>query len=104
MAKPAKILNLPLLKVVVISATLKIDAFKTFFTDAAYIRIPGRKFPVQILYAKEAQLDCIDDALVAGIQIHWYEEEDGDILIFLPAQDEIADLHALLKKSLKKDV
>jgi len=104
MAKLAQTLNLPPLKVVVMSATLEIDTFQKFFTDAACIQIPGRQFPVQILYAKEAQLDYIDAALAAALQIHWYEEGDGDILIFLPGQEEIEDLHALLKKNLEEDV
>ena len=77
-----KNLSLPLLEVVIMSAMLKIDTFQNFFTYAAYIQIHFRQFPVQILYAKEAPLDCIDTALAAALQIHWYEEGDGDILIF----------------------
>jgi len=102
MAKLAHQLNLPPLKVVVMSATLEIDTFQNFFPDAATIQIPGRQFPVQILYAKEPQLDYIDAALATTLQIHRYEE-DGDILIFLPGQEEIEDLHALLKKNLEED-
>ena len=54
MVKPTKHLNLPPLKVVVMLATLKINTFQNLFTEAACIQISGRKFPVQIFYAKEA--------------------------------------------------
>ena len=104
MAKLAQRLNLPPLKVVVMSATLEIDTFQNFFADAACIQIPGRQFPVQVLYTKEPQLDYIDAALATALQIHRFEEGEVDILIFLPGQEEIEDLHALLRKNLEKDV
>ena len=99
-----KNLSLPLLEVVIMSAMLKIDTFQNFFTYAAYIQIHFRQFPVQILYAKEAPLDCIDTALAAALQIHWYEEGDGDILIFCSMQEEIEDLHTRLKNNLEEGV
>ena len=47
---------MPPLKVVVMSATLDVETFEKFFEDGAdKIRIPGRQFPVQILYTKEPQ-------------------------------------------------
>ena len=104
MAKLAQIINLPQLKVVVMSATLETSTFQNFFTDTAYIQIHGRQFPIQILYTKEAQLNYIDAALNASLQIHLYKEGDRDILIFLPAQEDIENVHALLKKNLEEDV
>ena len=47
--------SLPPLKVVVMSATLDLDCFLQFWKNAATIQIPGRQFPVQILYTKEPQ-------------------------------------------------
>ena len=47
--------NLPPLKVVVMSATLDIDTFQSFFPEAGVIKIPGRQYPVQIVYTKESQ-------------------------------------------------
>ena len=43
------------LKVVVMSATLDTNVFLAFFPGAASIHIPGRQYPVQILYTKEPQ-------------------------------------------------
>jgi len=48
-------LGLPPLKVVVMSATLDIVTFKTFFPQAQVIEIPGRQYPVQVLYTKDPQ-------------------------------------------------
>lgn len=47
--------DLPRLKVVVMSATLDIDTFKKFFKSAATIQIPGRVFPVQVVYTQTPQ-------------------------------------------------
>jgi HrpA-like RNA helicase len=48
-------LGLPPLKVIVMSATLDIETFKTFFPQAELIKIPGRQFPVQEIYTKDPQ-------------------------------------------------
>ena len=55
MREKAQELRLPKLKVVVMSATLDIETFQSFFNDAAIIKIPGRMFPVQIVYTREPQ-------------------------------------------------
>jgi ATP-dependent RNA helicase DHX8/PRP22 len=51
----ANALGLPRLKVVVMSATLDTETFKSFFPDASSIKIPGRMFPVEIVYTEEPQ-------------------------------------------------
>jgi ATP-dependent RNA helicase DHX8/PRP22 len=94
--------TLPPLKIIVMSATLEIETFLAFFPHAYQIQIPGRQFPVQILYTPDIQQDYVDSALAAIINIHMYEE-DGDILAFLPGQEEIDDLAALVKKHLDYD-
>ena len=50
--------NYNLLKVVIMSATLDITTFMNFFPQAVKIDIPGRTFPVQVLYAKDPQEVC----------------------------------------------
>lgn len=47
--------KLPPLRVVVMSATLDVETFLEFFGSPATIKIPGRQFPVRILYTKESQ-------------------------------------------------
>jgi HrpA-like RNA helicase len=95
-------LGLPPVKVVVMSATLDIETFKTFFPQSTLIKIPGRQYPVQVVYTKHAQEDYIDAALSAALQIH-ADADDGDILVFLPGQEEIEDIASLLKKHLNED-
>lgn len=46
---------LPPLKAIVMSATLEVETFDNFFPQAETIRIPGRMYPVQIVYTKEPQ-------------------------------------------------
>jgi HrpA-like RNA helicase len=54
-------------------------SFNTFFPAAKAIHIPGRIFPVQILYTKEAQDDYIDSAINTVLQINDEGEEGGKI-------------------------
>jgi len=55
MKESAKKLGLPPLKVCVMSATLDVQTFQTFFPGSAIIKIPGRQFPVQAVYADQVQ-------------------------------------------------
>lgn len=72
----------PDLKLIVTSATLDAVKFSTYFFEAPIFTIPGRTFPVEILYTKEAETDYLDAALVTVMQIH-LTEPPGDILVFL---------------------
>ena len=101
--KKAKEWKLPRLKVVVMSATLQISTFEAFFTNSVTMTIPGRLFPVQTVYAAEYQEDYIDSALATALQIHYGTDDDGDVLIFLPGQEEIESLNQLLKRHLEED-
>jgi HrpA-like RNA helicase len=102
MRRRAEGLFLPPLKAVVMSATLEVETFATFFPRAETIRIPGRMYPVQIVYTKEPQDDYLDSALATALQIH-QDAEEGDVLVFLPGQEEITDLAALIKRNLEQD-
>ena len=46
-------LGLPPLRVCVMSATLDVQLFQTFFPGSAMIKIPGRQYPVQTVYTDE---------------------------------------------------
>jgi len=75
-------------KLIVTSATLDAEKFSRYFLDAPIFTIPGRTFPVEILYTKEAEADYLDAALITVMQIH-LSEPSGDILLFLTGQEEI---------------
>ena len=113
----AQELRLSPLRVVVMSATLDTETFQSFFPSAKTIRIPGRQFRVQVLYTRESQDDYLDSALRTAVQIHTStttpttnssslsndnnnDGKGGDILVFLPGQEEIDDLASLLRQRL----
>lgn len=78
----------PDLKVIVTSATLDADKFSEYFNQCPIFSIPGRTFPVEIMYSREPESDYLDAALVTVMQIH-LTEPPGDILLFLTGQEEI---------------
>jgi ATP-dependent RNA helicase DHX8/PRP22 len=78
----------PDLKLIVTSATLEAEKFSTYFNDCPIFTIPGRTFPVEILYTKAPEPDYLDAALLTCMQIH-LTEPAGDILLFLTGQEEI---------------
>ncbi|KAK6919290.1 Helicase, C-terminal [Dillenia turbinata] len=78
----------PDLHLIVTSATLDAEKFSGYFFNCNIFTIPGRTFPVEILYAKQPESDYLDAALITVLQIHLTEPE-GDILLFLTGQEEI---------------
>ena len=78
----------PDLKLIVTSATLDAEKFSSYFFNCPILTIPGRTFPVEVLFAKEPETDYLDASLVTIMQIH-LTEPPGDILLFLTGQEEI---------------
>jgi ATP-dependent RNA helicase DHX8/PRP22 len=75
----------PDLKLIVTSATLDADKFSAYFFGCPIFTIPGRTYPVEILYSRSPESDYMDAALITVMQIHLTEPE-GDILLFLTGQ------------------
>lgn len=88
------------LKIIVTSATLDAEKFSRYFFDCPIFTIPGRTFPVEILYTKEPELDYLDASLLCVMQIHLSEPE-GDILLFLTGQEEIDTACEVLYQRIK---
>ena len=63
----------PDLKLIVTSATLDAVKFSQYFFEAPIFTIPGRAYPVEILYTKEAETDYLDASLITVMQIHLTE-------------------------------
>lgn len=80
--------NNPNLKIIITSATLDANKFSNYFNSCPIVRIPGRTYPVDILYTREPEMDYLSSALDSVIQIH-ISEPEGDILVFLTGQEEI---------------
>ncbi|GAU99756.1 hypothetical protein RvY_10710 [Ramazzottius varieornatus] len=88
------------LKVIVTSATLDAVKFSQYFFEAPIFTIPGRTFPVEILYTKEPENDYLDASLITVMQIH-LTEPPGDILVFLTGQEEIDTACEILYERMK---
>ena len=89
------------LKLIVTSATLSADTFSRFFGNQPIFRIPGRTFPVDVLYAKSVQEDYVMSAVKQTIQIHC-TASSGDILIFMTGQEDIEGTCTVLAEKLEQ--
>lgn len=78
------------LKIVVMSATLDAQKFQQYFEGAPLLKVPGRTFPVEILYTAAPEQDYVEAAVRTAVQIHQYGEK-GDVLVFLTGEEEIED-------------
>ena len=78
----------PDLKLIITSATLDAEKFSAYFNNCPIFSIPGRTYPVEVMYSREPESDYLDAALVTVMQIH-LTEPPGDILLFLTGQEEI---------------
>ncbi|KAK0635339.1 helicase associated domain-containing protein [Bombardia bombarda] len=87
-------------KIIITSATLDAEKFSTYFNDAPIFTIPGRTFPVEILYSREPESDYLDAALTTVMQIH-LTEAAGDILLFLTGKEEIDTSCEILQERMK---
>ena len=76
-------------RLVISSATLDAEKFSAYFDDASIFMIPGRMYPVDIMYTKSPEADYIDAVVVTILQIHITQPVPGDILVFLTGQEEI---------------
>ncbi|EME27883.1 pre-mRNA-splicing factor ATP-dependent RNA helicase [Galdieria sulphuraria] len=90
----------PELKLIVTSATLDAEKFSSYFFNCPIFTIPGRSYPVEILYSKEPETDYLDAALITVMQIH-LSEPPGDILLFLTGQEEIDTAAEILYERMK---
>lgn len=90
----------PDMKLIVTSATLDADKFSEYFNKCPIFSIPGRTFPVEVMYSREPESDYLDAALVTVMQIH-LTEPPGDILLFLTGKAEIDQASEVLDERMK---
>ncbi|KAK7867570.1 hypothetical protein R5R35_004320 [Gryllus longicercus] len=76
------------LKLIVTSATMDATKFAMFFGNVPTFTIPGRTFPVDTFFSKNPVEDYVDSAVKQALQIH-LQPQEGDILIFMPGQEDI---------------
>jgi len=90
----------PDLRLIVTSATLDAEKFSEYFNGCPIFSIPGRTFPVEVMYSKEPESDYLDATLITVMQIH-LTEAAGDILVFLTGQEEIDTSCEILYERMK---
>ena len=88
----------PDIKLLISSATLDAEKFSAYFDDAPIFRIPGRRYPVDILYTRAPEADYLEAAVVTVLQCHVSQPRPGDILVFLTGQDEIETAEEALRQ------
>ncbi|XP_055930995.1 pre-mRNA-splicing factor ATP-dependent RNA helicase PRP16-like [Argiope bruennichi] len=76
------------LKLIVTSATMDATKFANFFGNVPTFTIPGRTFPVELFFSKNPIEDYVDAAVKQVLQIH-LQQTVGDILVFMPGQEDI---------------
>ena len=98
------------LRIIISSATLSTLKFKNYFSEAEIIKVPGRRFPVDIYYTKSPEPDYIEAAVITSLQIHISQAKElfdenqsgGDILVFLTGQEEIELAKRMINNQIKK--
>ncbi|KAG0142686.1 hypothetical protein CROQUDRAFT_673415 [Cronartium quercuum f. sp. fusiforme G11] len=83
------------LKILIMSATLDTGRFSEFFDNAKIVYIQGRQHPVSIFYTQKPQEDFVASAVATSLQIH-KNYPPGDVLVFLPGQEDIESVHTQL--------
>lgn len=77
-------------KLIVTSATMNSLKFSKFFNNAIQFKIPGKTYPVEIMYQSVPSVDYIDSAVKQALKIHLSNSDNGgDILIFMTGQEDI---------------
>lgn len=76
------------LKLIVTSATMNSKRFSEFFGGAPEFTIPGRTFPVDVMFHRSPVEDYVDQAVQQVLSIH-VSQGQGDILVFMTGQEDI---------------
>lgn len=76
------------LKLIVTSATMNSKKFSEFYGGAPEFIIPGRTFPVDVMFHRSPVEDYVDQAVQQVLAIH-VSMGPGDILVFMTGQEDI---------------
>jgi pre-mRNA-splicing factor ATP-dependent RNA helicase DHX16 len=84
------------LKLLISSATMNSAKFSAFLDDCPIFNVPGRKYPVDVMYTSAPEANYVSAAVTTIWQIHISQRNEengnvdpGDILVFLTGQDDI---------------
>lgn len=76
------------IRIIITSATMNSEKFSNFFGNAAIFDIPGRTFPVKIMFSRSPSEDYVEAAVKQALVIH-LSHPPGDILIFMTGQEDV---------------
>ncbi|KAJ8280280.1 hypothetical protein GJAV_G00052690 [Gymnothorax javanicus] len=92
----------PDLRLVLMSATINIKLFSAYFHNAPVLQVPGRLFPIQVIYQpippeeQPSRSEKLDPRpylrILQGIDQRYPPEERGDLLLFLSGVAEISTI------------
>ncbi|KAM9801429.1 putative ATP-dependent RNA helicase DHX34 [Neosynchiropus ocellatus] len=90
------------LRLVLMSATINIKLFSDYFSGAPVLQVPGRLFPIQVIYKpippeeQASRSEKLDPRpylrILQGIDQRYPPEERGDLLLFLSGVAEISTI------------
>jgi ATP-dependent helicase HrpB len=87
----------PELKILVMSATLQAQRLSALLNDAPVITSMGRQFPVGVFYSKQNSDEPVP--VQAAKAVHKaFNEQNGDLLVFLPGAGEIIRAKEILEE------
>ena len=97
------------LKLIVTSATIDTERFAMHFDGAPVISVEGRSYPVEVRYrpledtnadiaSKPDAEKSLYEGLLAACDEITREDARGDVLVFLPGEREIREVHHLLER------
>ncbi|XP_026195613.1 probable ATP-dependent RNA helicase DHX34 [Anabas testudineus] len=92
----------PDLRLILMSATINIKLFSDYFNSAPVLQVPGRLFPIQVIYQpippeeQASRTEKLDPRpylrILQGIDQRYPPEERGDLLLFLSGVAEISTI------------
>ncbi|XP_034460896.1 probable ATP-dependent RNA helicase DHX34 isoform X2 [Hippoglossus hippoglossus] len=92
----------PDLRLILMSATINIKLFSDYFSSAPVLQVPGRLFPIQVIYQpipseeQPSRSEKLDPRpylrILQGIDQRYPPEERGDLLLFLSGVAEISTI------------
>ncbi|XP_029963678.1 putative ATP-dependent RNA helicase DHX34 [Salarias fasciatus] len=90
------------LRLILMSATINIKLFSDYFGSAPVLQVPGRLFPIQVVYQpippdeQPSRSEKLDPRpylrILQGIDQRYPPEERGDLLLFLSGMTEISTI------------
>jgi pre-mRNA-splicing factor ATP-dependent RNA helicase DHX38/PRP16 len=87
------------LKLIVTSATMNSKRFSDFYGGAPEFFIPGRTFPVDVMFHRSPVEDYVDQAVQQVLAIH-VSMGAGDVLVFMTGQEDIECTCELIQERL----